>query len=165
MRRKRKAADRLISKEAFEVLHKDKLMSSEEKADWYFNQPGPTADRLDAAYAMHYNSGLSHEEATQAAQQDVFGKVRSDKVGKQNLQNVEIAQAARAVANPNYREPFSSPAFTAPSIPAIKLEGAPQAAVLQLPHVGPSGLVSLTLAAQLLQGLTPDDAPQNQKLI
>ena len=160
MRRKRKAADRLISREAFEVLHKDKLMSGEEKADWYFNQPGPTTDRLDASYAMHYNSGLSHEEAIQAAQQDVFGKVRSDKVGKQNLQNVEIAAAAKPVANPNYgryRNLFSQD--------AIKLEGAPRGSVLQLPDAGPGGLVSLALAAELVQGLVPDDVPQNEKLI
>ena len=160
MRRKRKAADRLISKEAFEVLHKDKLMSGEEKADWYWNQPGPTADRFDKAYAMHYNSGLSHEEATQAAQRDVYGKVRSDKVGKQNLQNVEIAAAARPVPNPNYgryRNLFTQD--------AIKLEGGPQGAVLQLPNAGPGGLVSLALAAELLQGFTPDDVPQNEKLI
>ena len=60
------------------------------------------ADELDDAYAMAYNTGLSHEDATQAAQQAVFGGVRSDKVGKQNLQNVQIASAARPVANPNY---------------------------------------------------------------
>ena len=159
-RRKRKAADRMLSKDAYELLHPDLVMSTAEKEEWKRNQFGTITDELDDAYAMAYNTGLSHEDATQAAQQAVFGGVRSDKVGKQNLQNVQIASAARPVANPNYGRYRNL--FTQDS---IKLEGTPQGAVLQLPNAGPGGLVSLTLAAQLLLGLTPDSAPQNEKLI
>ena len=93
-RRKRKAADRMLSKDAYELLHPDLVMSTAEKEEWKRNQPGTITDELDDAYAMAYNTGLSHEDATQAAQQAVFGGVRSDKVGKQNLQNVQIASAA-----------------------------------------------------------------------
>ena len=124
-RRKRKAADRMLSKEAYELLHPDLVMSTAEKEEWKRNQPGTITDELDDAYGPFYQSGLSHEEATQAAQKQVLGKVRSDKVGKQNLQNVQIAQAARPVSNPNYgryRNLFSQD--------AIKLEGGRQCAVL-----------------------------------
>jgi len=159
-RRKRKAADRMLSKDAYELLHPDLVMSTAEKQAWYRNTDTSRATDFEENYALAKTPYVSHEDATQAAQKATYGKVFSDKVARESDLNRLIASAADPVPNPNYGRYRNL--FTQDS---IKLEGAQQPAVLQLPNTSPAGLVSLALAAELMQGLVPNDVPQNEKLI
>lgn len=60
-------------------------------------------NEFEIAYARARQSGLSHEDSTQAAQQAIYGEVRSEKVGVETPANSTAAQM-----------PLSSP------LPAVK---------------------------------------------